>query len=195
MAAMIWDEQVQAFVEATNTPMVYDPASDAFAETTGLVWDPESRAWEKAWNKKPSKIIIEDYGVRDYGNLWISTDGNYSSGSYENDHINLVNLHSANSVFFELPAFVDMSWVTNLHIKSYAHICGYGYYENISLSFFDRNNSVYQHVFNGNSSAVFTGTINTMFDIDLAVQGLGMVSKIGFYVYAVSAEIYQIILT
>ena len=49
MAAMIWDEQAQAFKEA-DVPMKYDPTAGAWTDTTGLAWDPEAEAWTEKWN-------------------------------------------------------------------------------------------------------------------------------------------------
>ena len=49
MAAMIWDTEAHAYKNA-DTPMIYDPASGAWTETTGLAWDMESEAWTERWN-------------------------------------------------------------------------------------------------------------------------------------------------
>lgn len=54
MAAMIWDEQSQAWKEA-ETPLVYDAASGALIDTAGMTFDAEAQAWEEAWG--PKKIL------------------------------------------------------------------------------------------------------------------------------------------
>lgn len=51
MAALIWDEQSQAFVEPTNVPMRYDQESGAWVETTGMAWDTQAQAWEEKWSR------------------------------------------------------------------------------------------------------------------------------------------------
>ena len=49
MAAMIWDEQAQAFTEA-ETPMKYDQTAGTWTNTTGLAWDNDAQAWTERWN-------------------------------------------------------------------------------------------------------------------------------------------------
>lgn len=61
MAAMIWDTEAQAYKEA-ETPMIHDPASGAWVETTGLAYNPEAEAWEEKWSAfKP--YVLYDNGV------------------------------------------------------------------------------------------------------------------------------------
>lgn len=56
MAAMIWDEQAQAFVKA-DVPMKYDPTAGAWTDTTGLAWDPDAEAWTERWGTKVSAYV------------------------------------------------------------------------------------------------------------------------------------------
>lgn len=56
MAAMIWDEQAQAFTEA-DTPLKHDPTVGAWTETIGLAWDPEAEAWTERWGTKVSAYV------------------------------------------------------------------------------------------------------------------------------------------
>lgn len=66
MSVMLWDSASQAFVEAQDTPMVYDKDNEAWRETTGLVWDNENQAWREAWN--PTKVrLLYDYGKDTFG--------------------------------------------------------------------------------------------------------------------------------
>lgn len=88
MAALVWDKQSQAWKES-ETPMVYDTKSGAFAEAAGLVWDKEAEAWVEAWG---GKRIIYSYGRNadnfskscSYGTFTFekNSDHLYTRGSY-----------------------------------------------------------------------------------------------------------------
>lgn len=56
MAALIWDNELQAFTEAA-TPKIWDPALGAYEDTAGLTWNSELGAWEERWNQKIGALI------------------------------------------------------------------------------------------------------------------------------------------
>ena len=56
MAAMIWDNESQAFKEA-DVPMKYDPTAESWTDTTGLAWDNEAQAWTERWGTKVSAYV------------------------------------------------------------------------------------------------------------------------------------------
>lgn len=60
MAALIWDEQSQAFVEPTNVPMRYDQESGAWVETTGMAWDADAQAWAEKWSREKRLYLYKD---------------------------------------------------------------------------------------------------------------------------------------
>jgi hypothetical protein len=50
MAALIWDQQAQAYREPTEEPKRYDTSSKAWTETTGKAYDTSSKAWTERWS-------------------------------------------------------------------------------------------------------------------------------------------------
>lgn len=61
MAAMIWDEQAQAYTES-ETPMKYDPTAESWTGTTGMAWDNEAQAWTEKWGTKVSAYVYGAVG-------------------------------------------------------------------------------------------------------------------------------------
>jgi hypothetical protein len=71
MAAMIWDEQAQAFREPNEVPMRYDPDVGAYVETTGKAYDPDDEAWTEKWN--PVKVYGIQRDITDPSPQWERT--------------------------------------------------------------------------------------------------------------------------
>lgn len=54
MAALVWDNQSQAFVDA-ETPVTYNPQLEAWEDTDGYGYNPEMGAWQKVW---PTELYL-----------------------------------------------------------------------------------------------------------------------------------------
>lgn len=56
MSVMIYDNTSQSFKEA-ETPKIFSPTDGAWRETTGLVYDSASKAWEEKWGTQVSAYV------------------------------------------------------------------------------------------------------------------------------------------
>jgi hypothetical protein len=73
MAALIWDNEAQAFKEPDEVPKRYAPDAGAYVETTGKAYDPDVGAWEEKWNtgtklsELPVGTLLKDEATTYYG--------------------------------------------------------------------------------------------------------------------------------
>ncbi len=61
MAVKIYDKGLWAFKDA-ETPLVHDGESQAWQDSTGLVWNDELRCWQERWTPR---LCLYDYGECD----------------------------------------------------------------------------------------------------------------------------------
>ncbi len=92
MAVKIYDSSAGAFKDAP-TPQIYDVSTQAYKDSTGLVYDQSKEAWDERWDRK---ILLYDKGIKyttyltgfsfgyfdDTGAGWTATE--------KDDHIELV---------------------------------------------------------------------------------------------------------
>lgn len=123
MAALIWDNELQAFTEAA-TPKIWDPALGAYEDTAGLVWNPELEAWEEGWNPE-KRLYLYKQGDKcaSVAGGWLNFEGPDSnlSVSWGNDCFTLKN-DSAGGSTNKFYAGIVTAGAVDMTLYSSAHI-------------------------------------------------------------------------
>lgn len=80
MAVKVWDTQANAFKDA-EIPMVWDGASGAYKESTGLVYDESTGAWDERWGAEQEGVLYNK------GNECVKVTGGWASTVYATNSV------------------------------------------------------------------------------------------------------------